>query len=77
MNESRGPDHLMGAIRRAAETLTSCERTIHESHTVLAAAHLQLERSRELHRQLEILDHLYPQDVLTPGHMMTDTSGEE
>ena len=63
MHEPRVPDRLIEQITRSAETLASCERTMRSSHALLATAHLQLERARDLHRHLDVLHHLHHQDT--------------
>ena len=63
MNEQRVPEQLIGQITRSAEMLAACERTMRSSHAWLAAAHYQIERARDLQRQIEILNHLHDPSI--------------
>ena len=59
MNDPHISDRLLPQITRSTETLAACERNMRSAHALLDAAHLQIERSRDLHRQLDALNRLH------------------
>ena len=64
MNEPYSHDRLIRQITRSTETLAACEQTAQSAHALLAAAQLQMERSRALQRQLDLLDDLsHPEPI--------------
>ena len=56
MNEPYSHDRLLQQITESTETLAACERNMRTAHALLEAAHVQIERSRDLHRQLDLVD---------------------